>query len=379
MKQNALHLALLLALLSFAFPPQSYSENSSDDYLNASGIIQKWPNERMPITFYIYPGDGVPGFESRFIDMVDAAFREWATATDGKIKFKRVTDPKQAYVSLKWTNDPSQLLVNLEPSQMGVTKILSDSKGANQAEIVILTKAPNAFVTFNDISVRWVLLHEVGHALGLFHSTEAEDVMFGGGYKDKQETPNISARDQITIRKLYTDTVKPNIIGQELPKIKPGDPGVREFWDQGNEEGLAAINQKDFTKAIAIFKKLSSEHPTTNAYRDNWIAALEGAGNAAIEKRALDTGIDYLEQALSLNSNLESSKVNAARGYSIKADVLLNSGHPAEAVIYYKKALVLLPPRRKDIINHDVHYCALILEQLGNNDEAANLRAQYPE
>jgi tetratricopeptide (TPR) repeat protein len=375
MKPNALLIVPFLALLSTISTPAAFSESSADDYLNTGGVIRKWSDERIPVTFYIYSGDGVPGFESRFIEMANNAFDDWTTATKGKVLFKRVDDPKQAYINLKWTNDPSKLPTNFSPSEMGATKILSDNKGNNQADIGILTKAPNAVVSFNDIALRWVLLHEVGHALGLLHSTKAEDIMFGG-YSDQKETPKLSMRDQNTICKLYTDSVKNNVTGQELHKSD--DPGVLEMWDQDNEKGLAAINQKDFAKAITIFTGLSKEHPTTTLYRDNWIAALEGAGNAAIAKGAIDSGIDYLEQALSLNTNLESSKVNVARGYSMKADVVLNSGHPDEAANYYKKALVLLPPRRKDIIDHDVHYCALILEQLGRKDEANKLRAKYP-
>ncbi|HEY9681378.1 MAG TPA: matrixin family metalloprotease [Oculatellaceae cyanobacterium] len=378
MKHTTLGTVALAVLLFFTASSRARSETAPDNYMNAGGMIQKWPNERMPLTFYIYPGNDVPGYEERFAEIAKSAFEEWSAATNGKVTFQQVDTPTRAFINLRWTNDPSKMVVNLEPSQMGLTKILSDKKGATQADIMILTKAPNASIIFNDIAVRFILLHEVGHALGLFHSTNAGDIMFAGGYTNMKEPPQISARDHSTICELYSDSVKATITGQDLDHYKTDDAGVRAFWDKDNEEGLAAMNKKDFLKAVGIFEKLTSEHPTTTVYKQNLISALNEAGNAAISKGSIDGGIGYIEKAMSLDTSYEPSKVNVARGYSMKADLLLNSGKTADAATYYKKALALLPQRRKDIIDHDVHYCALILEQLGKADEASKLRAKYP-
>ncbi len=85
MKYNALRIVLVLALLFIIISPAAFSEISSDDYLDTGGVIRKWSDERMPISFYIYPGDGVPGFESRFNNMANTAFEDWTAATKGKV------------------------------------------------------------------------------------------------------------------------------------------------------------------------------------------------------------------------------------------------------------------------------------------------------
>jgi tetratricopeptide (TPR) repeat protein len=189
------------------------SKESKDYY----GVITRrgatrWPAKKMPLKVHIQSGDGIAGFKPRYAELLRTAFDEWSEASQGKVTFKFVDNGASADIRCSWTSEPSQLKNRAE---RGETQILYEQAGAVQrATVVILTVPTMGLSGVSDNQMRWISLHEVGHALGLIgHSPDPADIMFlGESMADL--TRYLSERDRQTLIRLYA-------LPNALPKTKP--------------------------------------------------------------------------------------------------------------------------------------------------------------
>jgi predicted Zn-dependent protease len=178
-------------------------QNAGKDYYAAitrSGA-KLWPAKKMPLRVHIQSGDGIAGFKPGHAEILKTAFDEWSKASQGKVTFTFVDNSADADIRCSWTSDPSQLKNRAE---RGETLLLADRTDVMQAaRVVILTVATMGVHGVSDNEMRFISLHEVGHALGLAgHSLNPADIMFVG------ETPadiksDLSERDRQTLLRLY--------------------------------------------------------------------------------------------------------------------------------------------------------------------------------
>lgn len=285
----------LITMLESESKLQTTHPEGVDDYFNSismSGAVTKWTPEHMPLKVYMAPTQGVPAFKPGYMDGAKSAFQEWADASGGKVSFTFVQDKDKNDIDFSFSHDIKTVS---NPAEGGEAKVYPGPKGIVKAQIVVLTLDPSPAQPMSERLMRWICLHEIGHALGLMgHSTQHNDVMYSSmplATSDK----GLSDRDKATIKHLYSDAVVVHKADVAAVSTDPNNPMTL------NNEGAAALQ----------------------------------AGN-------LEIGIERLEKAHKIDPNLKVVKQNLAQAYSIKAMRSAQGGKIPDADSWFKKSVAML-------------------------------------
>ena len=164
-------------------------------YLNeivaASGdsMLHRWDNRvRRPVRVHLAPGRAA-NFQPAFVDAFRSALRAWEEVVP--IRFELTGDTAEAEVRVRWR-------VQFDVDRTGQTDLTWDENGHIQTGVVtIATFDPNGQPLGGE-EIRLVALHELGHLIGLDHSSDSNDVMF-----PVATVTRLSRRDVETARLLY--------------------------------------------------------------------------------------------------------------------------------------------------------------------------------
>lgn len=242
------------------------------DYLGGLVSIQKWHVADFPIKVFVRKNIQLPGFYEQFDQMVQDALNQWCKATDNVVKYKLVNDKESANVVFDYTERREQVSPEHDPGIAGnaENRVRFDDHSIDFSNITVLVKdTPGAPSYQKPYMITKILLHEIGHALGLHgHSPNPEDVMFSAATPAPFAT--LSKRDINTIRVVYN--------------LPPADPQI---------QGLTYVRAKNFAKALDCFNAALKEHP------NSW-QILQNIGNCKMELGQTDAGIQYLEKSVKL-------------------------------------------------------------------------------
>lgn len=155
-------------------------------------ILRHWPAIAAirAISVGIVPGTG-SGFTPAMVSEVRAALADWNPATAG-LRFLEQEDTATAALLIRWTD-------TLEADRAGATDVTWDKAGRIRRVTVFLAMhAPATGRPFAPEARRAIALHELGHALGLPHSSDPGDVMY-----PVATATALSDRDRFSLRLLY--------------------------------------------------------------------------------------------------------------------------------------------------------------------------------
>ncbi len=159
--------------------------------VDRDSTIERWPDRvGDPLHIWIDSTSTICGAQGGFPGAVRAAFAEWAS-TGIPLRFAYVSSENGADIRVHWTD-------HLE-HKTGSTTWRTDRNGwLLVTDITLATHVSDGHV-LDARGMRAIALHEVGHALGLSHSADSQDIM-----APLVRVDGLSLPDRSTIKLLYS-------------------------------------------------------------------------------------------------------------------------------------------------------------------------------
>lgn len=221
---------------------QQLQEAIRDSRVHALG---RWDCRRMPLRVYIDDGSKLIGYDPALRQEVIDAFRAWSAATSNQLRFQIMPPGKNEGRDVRkdWTSgmkDPGRdihlhwlpVLAFKDREPLGVTyphtTLINKVPVIAYTDIYIATNEDATGGTYTAKGtgaskeqtaahlhqLQYVILHEIGHGIGLEHSVFRSDIMsaivFGALSSRFSTKPVLSSNDQRSIWALYAGPTTDN-------------------------------------------------------------------------------------------------------------------------------------------------------------------------
>ena len=160
--------------------------------LQRDSALARWRDRRKnPLRVWIQPETPTSDFSVGFPDIVRDAFEEW-TATGIPLVFTFVGDSSKADIHVTWID-------RFDEQISGKTLWAHDEDWWIVEANIVLAIHHRGGEPLDSSAVRAIALHEVGHLIGLDHTSDTANIM-----TPKVRVKELSEADGATARLLYT-------------------------------------------------------------------------------------------------------------------------------------------------------------------------------
>lgn len=153
--------------------------------------IARWPERvKDPLRVWVQPWSDLPHFQESFVPLVREAFKDW-TDTGIPLAFAFVADSASAEVHVTWID-------RFDEPISGKTLWAHDDRWWIVEANIVLALHHRTGEPLDADAVRAIALHEVGHLVGLDHTSDTATIM-----TPKVRVKELTPSDRATARLIY--------------------------------------------------------------------------------------------------------------------------------------------------------------------------------
>ena len=160
--------------------------------LTRDSALARWHDRtKQPLHVWIQPSSNVADWQPGFVDQVRGAFSTWA-GTGIPVHFTFVSDSSKADVHVRFIDQFSAPI-------SGKTRWARDDNWWIVDADIVLAVHHDGGEALDRSAVRAIALHEVGHMLGLDHTSDVANIM-----TPRVRVRELSPADRMTMKLLYS-------------------------------------------------------------------------------------------------------------------------------------------------------------------------------
>ncbi len=175
-----------------------------------------------PIPYFIADGAGIRGYEDSDRGLARAALDAWARESDGRLRFVEAESEDAAEVHVVWIPPGGGLYGEMRRVRVAdKIRTFVYITPSVEGQGPVMTRLTMEDPLLRDAIVYLTCVHELGHAVGLGHTSDFEDIMYSFGFggdivnyfmryrlklqdrSDIDRNSGLSANDRATLLRLY--------------------------------------------------------------------------------------------------------------------------------------------------------------------------------